>query len=253
MLLLELLKGGDWKKTDEAVRGFQDTSLRIRRSPFPVVAAPFGLTLGGGCEFSLHADLIQAHAELYMGLVEVGVGLIPAGGGTTELLFRFSSDFIPYSESDPFDAVKRAFQLIAMATTSTSALDARKLGFLRDRDRITMNRDHLLTDAVARVVDLAPDYVAQTPRAITALGKEAIGNLRYGIWAMREAGQITDYEVTIASELAYVLAGGDGPPRTVTETDMFDLEREAFLRLLGNKETQERIQSMLKTGKVLRN
>jgi 3-hydroxyacyl-CoA dehydrogenase len=253
MLLLELLNGGDWKKTDEAVRGFQDTSLRIRQSPFPVVAAPFGLTLGGGCEFSLHADLIQAHAELYMGLVEVGVGLIPAGGGTTELLFRFSADFVPYADSDPFDAVKRAFQLIAMATTSTSALEARKLGFLRGRDRITMNRDHLITDAVARVLDLAPDYVAQPPRTITALGKEAIGNLRYGIWAMREAGQITDYEVTIAQELAYVLCGGDGPPRTVTETDIFDLERDAFLRLLGHKETQDRIQNMLKTGKVLRN
>jgi 3-hydroxyacyl-CoA dehydrogenase len=253
MLLLELLKVGDWKKTDDAVRGFQDTSLRIRRSPFPIVAAPFGLTLGGGCEFSLHADLIQAHGELYMGLVEVGVGLIPAGGGTTELLFRFSSDFVPYAESDPFDAVKRAFQLIAMATTSTSALEARKLGFLRDRDRITMNRDHLITDAVARVVDLAPGYVAPTPRTVTALGKEAIGNLRYGIWAMHEAGQITDYEVKIASELAYVLSGGDGPARTVTETDIFDLEREAFLRLLGNRETQERIHNMLKTGKVLRN
>jgi len=253
MFLMELVKAGDWKKTDEAVHGFQSTSRRIRQSPFPVVAAPFGLTLGGGCEFSLHADLIQAHAELYMGLVEVGVGLIPAGGGTTELLFRFTSEFTPYAESDPFDGVKRAFQLIAMATTSASALEARKLGFLRDRDRITMNRDHLITDAVARVVDLAPNYVAPPPRTITALGKEGIGNLRYGIWAMREAGQITDYEVKIAHELAYVLCGGDGPPRSVTEADIFDLERDAFLRLLGNKETQERIQNMLKTGKVLRN
>jgi 3-hydroxyacyl-CoA dehydrogenase len=253
MLMLELLKAGDWKKTEEAVRGFQNTSLRIRQSPFPVVVAPFGLTLGGGCEFSLHADLVQAHAELYMGLVEVGVGLIPAGGGTTELLFRFASEVAPYADSDPFDAVKRAFQLIAMATTSTSALEAKKLGFLRDRDRITMNRDHLITDAVARAVDLAADYVAPVPRTITALGKEAIGNLKYGIWAMREAGQITDYEVKIAHELAYVLAGGDGPARTVTESDILDLEREAFLRLLGNRETQERIQNMLKTGKVLRN
>jgi 3-hydroxyacyl-CoA dehydrogenase len=252
--ILELLKVGDWTKTEAAVRGFQDTAQRIRQSPFPVVIAPFGLTLGGGCEFSLHADLVQAHAELYMGLVEVGVGLIPAGGGTTELLFRFSSEVAAYgADADLFDAVKRAFQLIAMATTSTSALEARKLGYLRDRDRITMNRDHLLTDAVARVVDLAPDYVAPVPRTITALGKEAIGNLRYGVWAMHEAGQITDYEVKIAQELAYVLSGGDGPARLVTETDILDLEREAFLRLLGNKETQERIQSMLKTGKVLRN
>src|SRR5690348_18468741 len=112
--MLELLKAGDWKKTEAAVRGFQNTSLRIRQSPVPVVAAPFGLTLGGGCEFSLHADLIQAHAELYMGLVEVGVGLIPGGGGTKELLFRFTSDLAPYDEADPFEAAKRAFKLIAM-------------------------------------------------------------------------------------------------------------------------------------------
>src|SRR6185436_6421381 len=169
-----------WKELEEAVRFFQDCSLSLRRAPFPVVAAPFGLTLGGGCEFSLHSDRVQAHAELYMGLVEVGVGLIPAGGGTTELLFRFSSELAPYPEAYPFEAVKRAFQLIAMATTSTSALEARKLGFLRDDDRITMNRDRLIADAAARVVDLAPDYVAPLPRTITALGKDALGNLRYG-------------------------------------------------------------------------
>ncbi|HVX39555.1 MAG TPA: 3-hydroxyacyl-CoA dehydrogenase/enoyl-CoA hydratase family protein [Gemmatimonadaceae bacterium] len=252
-MILKLLGDGDWKRLDDAVRQFQHTSLRIREAPFPVVAAPFGLTLGGGCEFSLHADRVQAHAELYMGLVEVGVGLIPAGGGTTELLFRFSTALGPYAEADPFEAVRRAFQLIAMATTSTSALEARKLGFLRDADRITMNRDRLIADAVARVIDLAPDYVPPLPRTITAIGNEALGNLRYAAWAMREAGQITEHEVRIAHELAYVLSGGDGPPRQVTERDIFDLEREAFLRLLGTKETQERMQYMLKTGKPLRN
>jgi 3-hydroxyacyl-CoA dehydrogenase len=235
------------------VRVFQNTSLRIRQSPFPVVAAPFGLTLGGGCEFSLHADRVQAHAELYMGLVEVGVGLIPAGGGTTELLFRFATDLLPYAEDDPFEAVKRAFNMIAMATTSTSALEARKLGFLRERDRITMNRDRLIADATARVTDLAPDYTPPLPRTIVALGKEAMGNLKYGVWSMREAGQITEHEVRIAGELAYVLSGGDGPPRRVTEQDIFDLEREAFLKLLGTKETQERMAYTLKTGKPLRN
>ncbi len=253
MMIMKLAEGGDWKATETAVRRFQDTAQRIRHSPFPVVAAPFGLTLGGGCEFSLHADQVQAHAELYMGLVEVGVGLIPAGGGTTELLFRFARDMVPYVEADPFEAVKRAFQLIAMATMSTSALDARRLGFLRDCDRITMNRDRLIADAVARVVDLAPEYVAPLPTKITALGKEALGNLRYAAWAMHEAGQITDHEVRIAHELAYVLAGGDGPPRVVTETDILDLEGEAFLKLLGTKETQERVTHMLKTGKALRN
>ena len=251
--VLRLVAAGDWKALDAAVRGFQDTSLRIRQSPFPVVAAPFGLTLGGGCEFSLHADRVQGHAELYMGLVEVGVGLIPAGGGTTELLFRFAGELTPYAEADPFEAVKRAFQLIAMATTSTSALEAKRVGYLRVDDRITMNRDRLLADAAARVSDLAPDYVPPLPRTITAMGNEAIGNLMYAVWAMREGGQITEHEVRIARELAYVLTGGDGPPRPVTERDILDLEREAFLKLLGTKETQERLQYTLKTGKPLRN
>jgi len=251
--ILRLVAAGDWKALDTAVRGFQETSLRIRQSPFPVVAAPFGLTLGGGCEFSLHADRIQPHAELYMGLVEVGVGVIPAGGGTTELLFRFALELAPYAEADPFEAVRRAFQLIAMATTSTSALEARRLGFLRGEDRITMNRDRLLADAAARVADLAPDYVPPLPRTIAAQGNEALGNLMYAVWAMREAGQITEHEVRIARELAYVLSGGDGPPRPVTERDILDLEREAFLKLLGTKETQERMQYTLKTGKPLRN
>ncbi len=252
MMIAGLVKAGDWKVIESAVKTFQDTSMRLRFSPFPVVVAPFGLTLGGGCEFSLHADHVQAHAELYMGLVEVGVGLIPAGGGTKELLFRFTSALTPYSDSDLFDAVKRAFQLIAMGTTSTSALDARNLGYLRSSDRITMNRERLLTDAIARVKDLAGDYVAPLPQTTTALGKEALGNLRYGAWSMHEAGQISEFEVRLANELAYVLCGGDGPPRTVTEQDILDLERESFLKLLGTKETAARIEHMLKTGKVLR-
>jgi len=251
--MIHLLEQNDWTKFEQAVRMFQDTSLRIRRAPFPVVAAPFGLTLGGGCEFSLYADRVQAHAELYMGLVEVGVGIIPAGGGTTELLFRFAKQLEPYAEADPFEAVKRAFQLIGMATTSTSGPDAKRLGLLRDVDRITMNRDRLIADAVARVIDLAPGYATPLPRTITALGKAALGNLRYGVWAMREAGQITDHEVRIAHELSYVLAGGDGPPRAVTEEDILALEREAFLHLVSTKETQERIRYTLKTGKPLRN
>jgi len=253
MMIAGLVKAGDWKVTEAAVRAFQDTSMRIRFAPFPIVAAPFGLTLGGGCEFSLHADQVQAHAELYMGLVEVGVGLIPAGGGTKELLFRFTADLASYAEADTFEAAKRAFGMIAMGTTSTSALDARNLGYLRPSDRITMNRERLLTDAIARVKDLATDYVAPLPRTTVALGKETIGNLRYGVWAMHEAGQISEFEVRLATELAYVLAGGDGPPRVVSEQDILDLEREAFLKLLGTKETQARIEHMLKTGKPLRN
>lgn len=248
------VQAGDWKGLESMVRYFQEGAQLVRSAPFPVVAAPFGLTLGGGCEYALHCDRIQAHAELYMGLVEAGVGLIPAGGGTKELLFRFTQALEPYEEADPFEAAKRAFKLIAMATTSTSALEARNLGFLRPvADRISMNRDRLIADAKARVIDLAYDYVAPAPRTITALGKEGLGNLLYAGWAMREGGAITDHEVRIAKELAYVLCGGDGPPRIVTEQDILDLEREAFLRLLGTKETQERIVYTLKTGKPLRN
>ncbi|MFL5617622.1 MAG: enoyl-CoA hydratase/isomerase family protein, partial [Gemmatimonadaceae bacterium] len=252
--VVQQVQDGDWKGLDEMVRYFQEGAQLVRRAPFPVVAAPFGLTLGGGAEYALHADRIQAHAELYMGLVEAGVGLIPAGGGTKELLFRFVEQLTAYDEADPFEGVKRAFKVIAMATTSTSALEARALGFLRPMaDRITMNRDRLIADAKARVLDLALDYVAPRPRTITALGKDAFGNLLYAGWAMHEGGQITDHEVRIARELAYVLCGGDGPARVVSEQDILDLEREAFLRLLGTKETQERIAYTLKTGKPLRN
>ena len=248
-----LAQKGEWKQLEEAVQAFQGTSMALKAAPFPVVIAPFGLTLGGGAEFSLHADLIQGHAELYMGLVEVGVGLIPGGGGTKELLFRFTEALQPYEEADLFEGVKRAFRLIAMATTSTSALDARRLGFLRERDRISMNRDLQLADAKQRVLDLAPDYVAPAPRTIRTVGREAIGNLYYALFAFQEAGQASDHDVVIGRHVAHILCGGDGPPRTVTEQDILDLEREAFLALLGTQETQARIAHMLKTGKPLRN
>jgi 3-hydroxyacyl-CoA dehydrogenase len=252
MMVSGLVQKGNWKELEQAVVLFQQTAMSLRFAPFPVVLAPFGLTLGGGCEFSMHAAAIQAHAELYMGLVEVGVGLLPAGGGTKELLFRFTKELSSY-EADPFEAPKRAFRVIAMAMTSGSALEARKLGFLRQGDRISMNRDLLIADAKRRVLGLAPGYVAPAPQTIRAVGNEGIGNLKYGAWAMREAGQITDFEAKLAHEIAYVLCGGDGPPRMVTEQDILDLERDAFLRLLGTKETQERIAHMLKTGKPLRN
>jgi 3-hydroxyacyl-CoA dehydrogenase len=252
--VLQLAAAGEFKTLDAAVRQFQQAVMSVRNAPFPVVAAPFGLTLGGGCEMALHCDRIQAHAELYMGLVEVGVGLIPGGCGTKELLFRFTEAVRPYEEADPFEAVRRAFKLIALAQMSTSAHEARRMGLLRPvADRITMNRDLLLADAKARVLDLAPDYVAPPPRTIRALGREAIGNLRYALFAFQEAGQASAHDVRIGNEVAYVLCGGDGPARDVTEQDILDLEREAFVRLLGTPETQARIRHMLDTGKPLRN
>ncbi|HEX6053907.1 MAG TPA: 3-hydroxyacyl-CoA dehydrogenase/enoyl-CoA hydratase family protein [Gemmatimonadaceae bacterium] len=252
-LVMRRIAAGEWKALEDGVAHFQRLVTSLRRTPYPVVVAPFGLTLGGGAELTLHASRVQAHAELYVGLVEVGVGLIPAGGGTKELLFRFAEELATYDESDPFEAVRRAFKVIATATTSTSALDARRLGFLRDGDRVSMNRDHLLGDAKARVLELARDYTPPPPRRIRALGREAIGNLAYAVWAMREAGQATDHDVLIGHALARVLAGGDGPPRDVSENDILELEREAFLSLLGTQETQQRIEYTLKTGKPLRN
>jgi 3-hydroxyacyl-CoA dehydrogenase len=245
---------GDWKAIEATVKAFQDSVMSVRRAPFPVVSAPFGLTLGGGVEFSLHADRVQAHAELYMGLVEVGVGIIPSGCGTKELLFRFTDALKPYDEADPFEAAKRAFKLIALAQMSGSALEARKMGFLRPvADRISFNRDTLIADAKARVLDLAPDYVAPPMKTIRVLGSETLGNLKYALFSFKEAGQATDHDVRIGNEIAYVLAGGDGPPRDATEQDIVDLEREATLKLLGTKETQARIKYMLETGKPLRN
>lgn len=250
----QLLEQGDWKSLEALTKRFQDTVMSFRFAPFPVVAAPFGLTLGGGCEISLHCDRIQAHAELYMGLVEVGVGLIPGGGGTKELAFRFTNALAPYEEADPFEGLKRAFKLIALAQTSTSAHEARSMGFLRPMaDRITMNRDVLLADAKARVLDLAPDYVAPTMRTMTSMGRAAVANLDYALWSFKEAGQASDHDLRIGHEIAVILAGGDGPPREVSEQDLLDLERDAFLRLLGTKETQERIAHTLTTGKPLRN
>ena len=245
---------GMWDVIERSIHRFQQATQSVRYAPFPVVAAPAGMTLGGGSEFTLHADAVQAHAELYMGLVEAGVGLLPGGGGTKELLFRFTKDLEPYDEADPFEAVKRAFKLIATAATSTSALEAKKLGFLRPRhDRISMNRDRQIADAKRRVLELAPDYVAPVPQTIRALGREGLGNLRYALFSFAEAGQASRYDQYLGEQIAYVLCGGDGPPRTVTEQDILDLEREAFLTLLGQEKTQERIAYTLKTGKPLRN
>lgn len=250
----QLVQASDWKSLEAIVRRFQETVMSFRFAPFPVVAAPFGLTLGGGTEISLHCDRIQAHAELYMGLVEVGVGLIPGGCGTKEMAFRFTKALAPYEEADPFEGIKRAFKLIALAQTSTSAHEARSMGFLRPvADRISMNRDTLIADAKARVLDLAPDYVTPLPRTMLALGKAGIANLDYALWSFKEAGQASDHDVLIGHEIAVILCGGDAPAREVTEQDLLDLERDAFLRLLGTKPTQERIAHMLTTGKPLRN
>jgi len=257
--LKEMLAGardGRWEEMDGRIRAFQNMVLSLRRSPFPVVVAPSGLTLAGGAELALHADQIQAHRELQIGLVEAGVGLLPAGGGIKELLFRFTEELERHGggEGASIRAARRAFLLIATAEVSTSALHARAGGWLRDRDRITANRDRLLAQARAQAVLLADaGYVAPFERRITVPGDRAFGDLLVMIQAQREAGRATEHDAVVSREIASVLCGGDGPPREMGELEMMDLEREAFLRLLGMKRTLERIEYMLETGKPLRN
>lgn len=242
MLVLMAVQEGDWEDLDLAVRRFQKANLALKYSPKPVVAAPFGRTLGGGCEIVLHCARAQASAELYMGLVETGVGLIPAGGGCKEMLLRLG---------DP----QKAFELIGLAKVSTSAEEARQFGLLRETDGISMNPDRLLADAKALALALASYYVPPLPQnAIRVAGESGYAALKLGAWMAHQAHQITDYDLVIADKLALVLSGGRlTGSQTVSEQYLLDLEREAFLSLCGNPKTQERMQYMLKTGKPLRN
>jgi len=267
MLLLMSVQEEEWDDVDLAIRQFQGMTQAIKFSPKPVVAAAFGLCLGGGTEISLHAAARQPHAELYTGLVEVGVGLLPGGGGCKEMLLRAvdgaaaarggkgSGDGLPRSV-EMLEAMKRAFELIATAKVATSAHEARGLGFLRDSDRITMNRERVLSDAKARALELVhAGYEPPVPRMdIPAPGEGLLATLRMGVHMMRQGDFITDYEVKLGTKIAEVLCGGNITPGTpVSEQYILDLEREGFKSLCGEKKTQERIQYTLKTGKTLRN
>jgi 3-hydroxyacyl-CoA dehydrogenase len=262
MLLLMAVQEEEWDEINLIVRAFQQMTQAIKFSAKPVVLAPFGMALGGGCEVSLHGAARQPHAELYMGLVEVGVGLLPAGGGCKEMLLRAldsAAGVRPEGRSESVEvteAVKRAFETIAMAKVSTSANEARNLGFLSDGDQVTMNRDRVLTDAKTRALELAQAGY-QPPRMRTDLaapGESILALLKLGIHLMHEGEYITDYEVKIGTKVAEVLCGGNVTPGTpVSEQYLLDLEREAFLSLCGERKTQERIQYTLKTGKPLRN
>jgi 3-hydroxyacyl-CoA dehydrogenase len=234
----------------------------IKFSPKPVVVAPFGMTLGGGVEMSLHAASRQPHAELYMGLVEVGVGLLPGGGGCKEMLLRAldsAGAIRPGGRGESvemMEAMKQAFETIAMAKVSTSANEARGLGFLSRADRITMNRDRVLSDAKARALELvrAGYEPPQMRMDIPAPGENMLALLKMGIHLMRQGEYISDHEVKIGTKVAEVLCGGNVTPGTpVSEQYILDLEREGFKSLCGEKKTQERIQFTLKTGKTLRN
>ena len=257
MLMLMEAQEENWDELDMMARVFQNSTMSLRYSPKPVVVAPFQMVFGGGCEMVLHADRVRAAAETYIGLVEVGVGIIPAGGGTKEMLLRVM-DSIPHGvdDADPFPFVKRAFETIALAKVATSAEEARSLGFLSGDDTISMNADRLIADAKKEVLALAASgYVApQQRKDILALGAPALATLKLGIHQMKRAGYISDHDAEIGTQLARILTGGDlNHPTRVSEQYLLDLEREAFLSLVGMRKTQERIAHMLKTGKPLRN
>ena len=266
MLLLMSVQEEEWDDVDLAIRQFQGMTQAIKFSPKPVVSAPFGLCLGGGTEISLHAASRQPHAELYTGLVEVGVGLLPGGGGCKEMLLRAvdsaaaskgrSSGEALAGSVEMLEAMKRAFETIATAKVATSAHEARGLGFLSDSDRITMNRERVLSDAKARALELTRDgYEPPVTRTdIPAPGESLLAALKMGVHLMRQADFITDYEVKLGGKIAEVLCGGNITPGTpVSEQYILDLEREGFKSLCGERKTQERIQYTLKTGKTLRN
>ena len=262
MLLLKSVQEEEWDDVDLAIRQFQGMTQAIKFSSKPVVIAPFGLTLGGGCEISLHAAARQPHAELYMGLVEVGVGLLPGGGGCKEMLLRAvdsAGSIRPDGRGESvelMEAMKKAFETIATAKVSTSAHEARGLGFLSNSDRITMNRQRVLSDAKARAQALLrAGYEPPVMRTdIPAPGENILAALKMGAHMMRQGDYITDHEQKLATKIAEVLCGGNITPGTpVSEQYLLDLEREAFKSLCGEKKTQERIQFTLKTGKTLRN
>jgi len=261
MMLLMWAQEEEWDEIDLAIRQFQGMTQAIKFSPKPVVAAPFGMTLGGGCEVSLHAARRTPHAELYMGLVEVGVGLLPGAGGCKEMLLRAvdsASSIRPDGRGESvelMEAMKRTFETIGMAKVSTSASEARHYGFLSESDEIVMNRERVLTDARARALEMVrAGYKPPVSRTIPAPGESILATLKLGIHLMRQGEYISDHEVKIGTKVAEVLCGGRLSPGTpVSEQYILDLEREAFKSLVGERKTQERIQHTLKTGKPLRN
>src|SRR5467141_629422 len=272
MLVLVGAQEQEWDELHMAVKQFQNINLAIKYAPKPVVAAPQGLALGGGCEVGLHAAKIQAAAEAYIGLVETGVGLIPGGGGTKEMLIRANEHArgtglglspSPESDLDLFHALKPIFEAIALAKVGTSAEECRDLGYLRREDGVSMNRDRLVADAKEAAMalvrggykPLAASWQegAQTTK-IKVLGEQFLAGAKLAIHMMLRGGYASEYDAHVGRKLANILAGGPlTSPQLVSEQYVLDLEREAFVSLCGEKKTQERIAHTLKTGKPLRN
>ncbi len=244
----------EYEEIDMMIRQFQNTMMRARYSSIPVISAPHGMALGGGCELTLHSDRAQPAAETYIGLVEFGVGLIPAGGGTKEMALRVS-DSLEVGDIE-LNALQNAFMNIATAKVSTSAYEAFDLKYFQEDDKVTINKDRQIADAKATALLLAEEgYTQPVPRKdIKVQGKTGIALFEAGIYGMRQGHYISEHDKKIAGKLAYVMCGGDlSYPQEVSEQYMLDLEREAFLSLTGEKKTLERIQSILQGGKPLRN
>lgn len=254
-LIFRMAVEQDYDELNTAVRMFQNTAMRIRYSSIPVVVAPFQQTLGGGCEFSMHADFVQLHAETYMGLVEFGIGVIPAGGGSKEFALRASDEYKPGQIVQ--NTLKDRFLTIGQAKVSTSAIEAVELGYLQDgKYAITMNRKRLLADAKAKALELADaGYVQPVPRTdIKVLGSQGLGIVYVGAASMREGNYISDYDKKISEKLGWVMCGGSlSEPTEVSEQYLLDMERKAFLELCAERKTLERLQYMLTKGKPLRN
>ena len=255
MLLLLEAQEGNWDDIELMVRSFQGATQALRYADVPVVVCPAGLTLGGGCEIALHGDRMQAAAESYIGLVEAGVGLIPAGGGAKEMLAR-SVEGLPDPRADLLPRAQRVFETIGFAKVSTSAADGLRLGYLRPVDAITMNRERLMADAKALALERVREgYRPPAPRTAIPVGGDAVlAPLKLGVHLAWRAGRLSDHDALIGRTLAGILSGGSlAHQTTVSEQYLLDLEREAFLKLCGERKTLERIQHTLKTGKTLRN
>jgi len=241
-----------WPKITESVKQGQDIYKKLKFAPFPVIGAPSGMALGGGCEILLHCDVIEAHAETYMGLVEVGVGLVPAWGGCKEMLLRWSDN--PKHAKGPMPAVSKVFETVATATVSKSAEEARSLLYLRPGDGIVMNRDRLLARAKERALSMLKNYAPPEPRELQLPGPSGEAAMTLVLDDFRRAGRATDHDVTVGKKLAHVLAGGKvDPTETLTEDKLLNLERAAIVSLLRTSPTLDRIEHMLETGKPLRN
>jgi 3-hydroxyacyl-CoA dehydrogenase len=255
MALLMAIKSDDLASVEKLVSSFQAVNQRMRYSPIPVVAAPFGLTLGGGAEVTMGANAIQAAAELYMGLVEVGVGLIPGGGGNLMLLRNLYGPFATDRDFDPLPFLKKLFLTIGTAKVATSAEEAREIGFLGRADGISLNRDFLLSDAKARVLGMASSgFRPPRPTHFRLPGRSGAATVDMMLYDMQVNNQISEYDRHIGQKLAHVITGGDVSAFSpVSEQHLLDLEREAFLSLCGEERTQDRIAAMLETGKPLRN